>query len=153
MIVVLKSIMFDYESKFRAGQDFAQWNKLTLFKGTLDEVDPALTHFQPDRFWFLYLDFLVHNFETKTASEILLHKKHFTTLITIVIEAIPLVEEVGLFQVRDLILVVFWLLSDILNLLAFLLLDDFFNHLFNSGIAKLRCFLSKVNCLAGAVQI
>ena len=92
------------------GQDFAKRNEFALLQSSLNQVYSGLARLQLYNFRLFHLYFIVDNFEAEAACEILFHHKCLFTLIAVVEESVPFIEEVGVLQVRHLLLVVFWLL-------------------------------------------
>ena len=91
-----------------SGVHLSDWS--ALLQSSLNQVYSGLARLQLYNFRLFQLYFIVDNLEAEAACEILFHHKCLFTLIAVVEESVPFIEEVGVLQVRHLLLVVFWLL-------------------------------------------
>lgn len=94
---------------------------------------------------------MTNNLVSKATTKTLFHHKHFLWLIVQVHEAIPFIEEVGIFQKEDFVLVVFGILINVIQITA---VDGYIsNHVFENGKASFGWLLLQIDCLTRAVNI
>ena len=66
-------------------------------------------------------------------------------------KSIPFIEEIGIFQIEDFVLVVFGILVNVFQILT---VDGYISyHVIQDGKASFGCLLLQVDCLAWAVNV